>query len=75
MFHHWNTKGSLVRTLCMVLCGVAGGAAVRADGTPSVGTKVGQMHPDFLLPTLDGGWDRLSDHRGRKVLLVHFASW
>lgn len=40
-----------------------------------IGTKEGQIYPDFLLPNLDGGFGRLSDHRGKKVLLVHFASW
>ncbi len=41
----------------------------------SVGTDVGMVHPDFRLPTLDGGFARLSDHRAKKVLLIHFASW
>ncbi len=41
----------------------------------SVGTDVGMVHPDLRLPTLDGGFARLSDHRGKKVLLIHFASW
>jgi hypothetical protein len=31
--------------------------------------------PDFALPDLDGRLHRLSDHRGRKVLLVVWASW
>ncbi|MHC4548256.1 MAG: peroxiredoxin family protein [Planctomycetota bacterium] len=42
---------------------------------PEVGYGRGQMHPDFRLPTVDGGFGRLSDHRGRKVVLFHFASW
>lgn len=46
-----------------------------AAGAPLIGTKVGQMYPDFLLPRLDGGFGRLSDYRGKKVLLIHFASW
>lgn len=46
-----------------------------AAGAPPIGTKVGQMYPDFLLPKLDGGMGRLSDYRGKKVLLIHFASW
>lgn len=41
----------------------------------SMGTDVGMVHPDFRLPTLDGDFGRLSDHRGKKVLLIHFASW
>ena len=36
----------------------------------------GQAHPDFILPGIqDGKPVRLSDFRGKKVLLVHFASW
>jgi len=42
----------------------------------SYAPEVGKRHPDFTLPRAD---DRrpvsLSDFRGRKVLLLHFASW
>jgi hypothetical protein len=31
--------------------------------------------PDFALPDLDGRVHRLSEHRGKKVLLVAYASW
>ena len=31
--------------------------------------------PDFALPDLDGRPHRLSDHRGKKVLLATWASW
>ena len=56
---------------------------IRADEGPSIGTGRGQMYPDFYLPKLDGAssptgerrFGRLSDYRGKKVLLVHFASW
>ncbi len=54
----------------------ASAAAVQAEpARPTIGTKQGQMYPDFLLPNLEGGFGRLSDHRGKKVLLIHFASW
>ena len=37
---------------------------------------VGKLHPDFQLPGIvDGKPVRLSDFRGKKVLLAHFASW
>ena len=37
---------------------------------------VGQPHPDFALPAIDDGRRvALSDFRGQKVLLFHFASW
>ncbi len=42
---------------------------------PELGVKPGLMHPDFVLPSVDGKWTRLSDFRGRKVVLLHFASW
>ena len=31
--------------------------------------------PDFALPDLSGRIHRLSEHRGKKVLLVAYASW
>ncbi len=38
--------------------------------------RVGQVHPDFTLPDIaDRKPVSLSQFRGRKVLLVHFASW
>jgi len=42
----------------------------------SYGPKVGQPHPDFILPSIDDGKPiQLSSFRGKKVLLMHFASW
>jgi hypothetical protein len=38
--------------------------------------QVGQLHPDFTLPGIaDRAPVSLSQFRGRKVLLIHFASW
>jgi hypothetical protein len=38
--------------------------------------RVGRPHPDFTLPSIvDGQPISLSQFRGKKVLLVHFASW
>ena len=37
---------------------------------------VGAPHPDFVLPSIDGDESiSLSKYRGKKVLLLHFASW
>ena len=45
------------------------GAAQRATALASL------QAPDFELPDLAGRMHRLSDHRGRKVLLATWASW
>lgn len=38
--------------------------------------RVGEVHPDIILPGLvDREPVSLSQFRGRKVLLVHMASW
>jgi hypothetical protein len=38
--------------------------------------RVNQPHADFTLPSVvDGSPVALSHFRGRKVLLIHFASW
>ena len=38
--------------------------------------EVGKPHPDFILPSIEDGKQlQLSDYRGKKVLLLHFASW
>ncbi len=43
-----------------------------ADYSP----RVGQLHPDFILPNIaDRRGVSLSQFRGKKVLLIHFASW
>lgn len=47
--------------------GVAG-AAVQGDG-------VGTVAPDFTLTTLDGKKVKLSDYRGKAVLLNFWATW
>jgi len=37
---------------------------------------VGEYHPEITLPSIaDGEPVSLSDYRGKKVLLIHFASW
>lgn len=40
-----------------------------------VGYQPGEVHPDFHLPKLDGKLGRLSDYRGKPVVLINFASW
>ena len=38
--------------------------------------RVGELHGEFVLPNIaDRAPVALSDFRGKKVLLIHFASW
>lgn len=50
--------------------------ARRSPGTASaVGSMKGQPAPEFALPSLDGKTVRLSDFRGKAVLLNFWATW
>ena len=54
-----------------------------AERAGALGTSAGERAaglasleaPDFRLPDLDGRLHALSDHRGKKVLLIAYASW
>jgi hypothetical protein len=48
---------------------LGGSARERGDALAS------QQAPDFALPDLGGRAHRLSEHRGKKILLVVWASW
>jgi hypothetical protein len=51
------------------------GTSSRVSAT-SYAPKVGQRHPDFTLPRIgDRAPVSLSSFRGKKVLLIQFASW
>jgi hypothetical protein len=52
------------RVACLGVAAAARGAALASLEAP-----------DFALPDLAGRLHRLSEHRGRKVLLVAWASW
>ena len=59
----------LLAVACVGLC-------VPVTNSHAYSPRVGQLHPDFTLPRLgDGEPVSLSQFRGRKVLLIHFASW
>ena len=45
--------------------------AIRTSTTVNVGDEA----PDFTLPSLDGSPIRLSDYRGKKLVLFMWASW
>jgi hypothetical protein len=61
--------------LALAAWGMMVGSSSRAQAAPYV-LKVGQRHPDFTLPRIgDRAPVSLSDFRGKKVLLIQFASW
>ena len=61
--------------LALAACGMMLGPTWRACGA-SYAPKVGEKHPDFTLPSIDDGAPvSLSNFRGKKVLLIQFASW
>lgn len=60
--------------LCALVLAVAA-PSIDAQEAPAAGVKEGNLYPDFLLPDIDGNLGRLSDYRGKKILLFHFASW
>jgi peroxiredoxin len=51
-------------------------AGVSPDSPPvKVGTKIGLAAPDFTLPTTDNKEFKLSDYRGKNVILNFWATW
>jgi peroxiredoxin len=46
-----------------------------SDAAPEVGLEAGQLAPDFEISTVDGRRVRLSDFRGRPVVVNFFALW
>ncbi len=61
--------------LALATCGMMLGTTSGALASPYA-PKVGERHPDFTLPTIDNRTPTaLSSFRGKKVLLIQFASW
>jgi len=47
-----------------------------SDSPDEIGDRLSSLEaPDFTLPDLDGKLHSLSDYRGKKVLLMSWASW
>lgn len=40
-----------------------------------ISKAVGDRFPDMTLPLIEGGESSLARFRGKKVILIHFASW
>ena len=54
----------------------AGCVCAAAASGAGYSPRVGEAHPDFVLPSIVNGEPvSLSQFRGKKVLLVHFSSW
>jgi hypothetical protein len=52
------------------------GTAPPSAGAKEVPVRVGEPYPDLVLPSLaDGSPLSVARFRGRKVLLLQFASW
>jgi hypothetical protein len=51
------------------------GAFLGGSARERAGALASQQAPDFTLPDLAGRGHSLSEHRGKKVLLVTWASW
>lgn len=62
-----NATCVLLVALC-ALCCVPSGVA---DAAPAVGERIAPLR----LPTIDGETVALRDFRGKKLLLIEFASW
>ncbi len=54
---------------------VDAGAAGLSRASVAAGPGVGRLAPDFTLPTLDGQTFRLSEQRGKPVVLNFWATW
>ena len=59
----------------LATCGMLLGSTSRVSAG-SYAPTVGERHPDFTLPAIgDRRPVSLSNFRGKKVLLIQFASW
>ena len=62
--------------LLMVLASVTFLARNVTAQPPAYRPVVGEVHQDIEFPNIETGEKvRLSNFRGKKVLLIHFASW
>ena len=63
----------LISSAVFVLAAVTATSAVEGA---EYGPREGHRHPEFTLPDICTGKPvSLSDFRGKKVLLIQFASW
>ena len=68
----WRVVGAV---LPLVLLAAWAGTMLAMRGPSTAGVRIGQPAPDFALTDLDGNTLRLSDLRGRPVIVNFWASW
>ena len=65
--------------LIFIATGVVSGcssAERTEEPTFPIGANVGEVYPNYVFPSLeDGRPTALSEFRGKKIILHHFASW
>lgn len=65
--------GALLGLLAAAFSGILPAAHGEEEGYRPI---VGQVHPDVTLPNIETRQAvSLAQYRGKKVLLIHFASW
>lgn len=63
----------LMRTMLLI---AAWAGAISTAQAEEYSPQIGRRHADFTLPNIEDGKPvSLSQFRGQKVLLIHFASW
>jgi cytochrome c biogenesis protein CcdA/peroxiredoxin len=71
----YTVKGRTIATAIMVSIVVGSGFYVFFTAVPIEGSGSAEDAPDFKVTSIDGKTFRLSDHRGKVVLLDLFATW
>ena len=71
-----NRKGFTMRRLTAILLTVLSSGLPMSSLADGSEAKAGERYVGFTLPDIDTGKPvSLSDFRGKKVLLIQFASW
>ncbi|PTM59247.1 thiol-disulfide oxidoreductase ResA [Desmospora activa] len=70
-----RTRYWVRRILMVVMAGLVGFALYQALADEKTGAEVGESAPDFELETLEGETLKLSDLKGKAVLINFWATW